>query len=255
MTTIWQRLAEPFPADVVKERQGPKKHADVCTKQYGQCTQRHMMLSYVDARDVAVRLDDVLTPAGWAFEAYAVANTNVVHGHLSIHDGDQWAVREDHGYPNSDDDAEPLKSATSDALKRCAVMFGIGRHLYDDNHPSRPATAPQTAPAPRQAPAPRPAALASAIGTPQHILDAARDSGEEPPWPVQTLDDGPLAQAVALFPDATVDESHCPDHAKAYKSNSRGYYCASKIGDDPSGKTLWCQRQPSRAWQAKHEIA
>ena len=54
---IWQQLTEPFPAGVGKERQGPKKHADACTKQYGQCTQPHMMLSYVDARDVAERLD------------------------------------------------------------------------------------------------------------------------------------------------------------------------------------------------------
>jgi hypothetical protein len=42
-------------------------------------------------------------------------------------------IREDAGYPNSERDEEPMKAAVSDALKRCAVLFGIGRHLYDDN--------------------------------------------------------------------------------------------------------------------------
>lgn len=150
---IWQQLAEPFPSDVVKERQGPKRHEGNCTKQYGRCTQNHMMLSYVDARDVAERLDAVLTPAAWSFESSAVPNTNVVHGRLMVWaDAQSMTVREDHGYPNSDSDEEPLKSATSDALKRCAVLFGIGRHLYDDNHPQRPAVRPVVAPTPIRRP-------------------------------------------------------------------------------------------------------
>ena len=46
-------------------------------------------------------------------------------------------------------DEEPIKAASSDALKRCAVMFGVGRHLYSDNGSGR---APSLdAPAPREA--------------------------------------------------------------------------------------------------------
>jgi hypothetical protein len=91
----------------------------------------------VDARVVAQRLDDVLTPAGWQFTWTHLPGENVVHGRLDI-DG---TVREDAGYPNSDNDDEPMKAAVSDALKRCAVLFGVGRHLYDDNAPGRPQTA------------------------------------------------------------------------------------------------------------------
>ncbi len=227
---IWQQLAEPFPAEVVKSRQGPKQHADACTKQYGQCTQKHMMLSYVDARDVAERLDAVVLPIGWQFEASAVPGTNVVHGRLGIHDqGSGWAYREDHGYPNSDSDEEPLKSATSDALKRCAVLFGIGRHLYDDNHTSRPQTTHKPATATRT---PVPSAKASA-------------PPDEPPWPAETL--VPVAQEI--FGADAIDESKCPVHGKAWRTNARGYYCSTKVGNG------WCDKQPSKAWQAHMETA
>ena len=42
--------------------------------------------------------------------------------------------RADVGYsnaPDSEDEAEPAKAAYSDALKRAAVSFGIGRWLYE----------------------------------------------------------------------------------------------------------------------------
>ena len=53
--SVWDVLAEPFPPDAVKERQGPKQHQGACDKQYGQCRLQHKMLSYVDARDVEAR--------------------------------------------------------------------------------------------------------------------------------------------------------------------------------------------------------
>lgn len=230
--TIWDQLVEPFPADVVKSRQGPKQHEGACQKQYGQCQQRHMMLSYVDARDVAERLDAVLTPAGWDFEAKAVPATNVVHGMLRIRaDDDAHVWREDHGYPNSDDDAEPLKSATSDALKRCAVMFGIGRHLYDDNHPIRPASRPAQAPT-------RPVAAVPAVS-----------AGDEPPWPVEAA----TAVVQSIFPDA-VETGSCPDHNKPFKSGAKGWYCSTPIEKDGERVAKWCQQRPSKAWQAAQEL-
>lgn len=151
--SIWDVLAEPFPPEAVKERQGPKQHQGACDKQYGQCKLQHKMLSYVDARDVEARLDDAVTPAGWDFMA-TVATGNVVHGTLVLFVGDRAITRQDFGYPNGDDDAEPIKSAVSDAIKRCAVQFGVGRHLYTDNKARRPAARQN---APQQA-APRPVA-------------------------------------------------------------------------------------------------
>jgi hypothetical protein len=152
--TDWTKLAEPFPDDEVKQRPGAATwdHRDSCQKR--QCREtkdpaKHHQFSYVDARAVAQRLDDVLTPHGWQFTWTAIPGADVVHGRLEI----EGSVREDAGYPNSDNDDEPLKAAVSDALKRCAVLFGIGRHLYEDNKtpaarrpvraaPQRPATAP-----------------------------------------------------------------------------------------------------------------
>lgn len=134
MTDIdWAALGQPFPDSEVKQRPGAATwdHKQSCQGRGCRETrnpQMHIQFSYVDARAVAQRLDDVLTPAGWDFSIFPLPG-DVVQGKLVI----GGIVREDVGYPNSDDDAEPLKSATSDALKRCAVLFGIGRHLYDDN--------------------------------------------------------------------------------------------------------------------------
>ena len=139
MTDIdWAALAEPFPDSEVRQRPGAAKwpHKESCQKQ--QCREtadpdKHHQFSYVDARAVAQRLDDVLTPAGWSFTWSHIPGEAIVHGHLDI----GGIVREDAGYPNSDRDEEPMKAAVSDALKRCAVLFGIGRHLYEDNTATR----------------------------------------------------------------------------------------------------------------------
>lgn len=128
---VWAELAAPFPDSEVKQRPG----------------RGNLTFSYVDARAVMQRLDDVLTPGGWDFTSSVIPGTDVVHGVLTI----GGVVREDYGYPNSDHDEEPIKAASSDALKRCAVMFGVGRHLYTDNtasggraapHPARPLARP-----------------------------------------------------------------------------------------------------------------
>lgn len=138
MTVDWARLAEPFADEQVKQRPG----------------RGGMTFSYVDPRAVMQRLDDVVTPEAWEFTSTVIPGTDIVHGRLTV----AGNVKEDYGYPNSDHDEEPIKSASSDALKRCAVMFGIGRHLYGDNTrtpsrstgrvgsppPARPAAAPRS---------------------------------------------------------------------------------------------------------------
>lgn len=125
--TDWVGLAEPFPDDEIKQRPG----------------RGGMTYNYIDARAVAQRLDDTVGPGEWEFTCSVIPGSDIVKGHLAIRDGDRWVVREDHGYPNSDQDDEPIKAATSDALKRCAVLFGIGRHLYGDNKPAARPQAPQ----------------------------------------------------------------------------------------------------------------
>lgn len=174
VVTPWEQLAEPFPDSEVKQRPGPG----------------NMTFIYVDARAVMQRQDDVLTPEGWDWEAQHIGN-GVVHGRLTVHVGERRIIREDFGYPNGADDPEPIKSAASDALKRCAVGIGVGRHLYTDNAANRQA--------------PRP--------------------------------------AVAQRPQAVPDGSwECPEHGPGrVKSNSRGLYCSTKVGEDENGRALWCR--------------
>ena len=150
----WPKLAEPFDDADVKMRPGAATwdHKESCQKNRCRETRdpaKHIQFSYVDARAVAQRLDDVLTPAGWTFTSSVLPGTDIVHGRLHITLGDGLiTVREDYGYPNSDNDDEPIKAAASDALKRCAVLFGVGRHLYGDNKPGRKPTPVRAAPAP-----------------------------------------------------------------------------------------------------------
>jgi hypothetical protein len=90
-----------------------------------------MTFTYADARAVAQRLDDVLGIEGWQFEVkVADGARNVVHGSLAVVIGGKTTIRQDFGYPNSAQDDEPLKSAASDALRRCAAQLGVGRSLY-----------------------------------------------------------------------------------------------------------------------------
>jgi hypothetical protein len=89
-----------------------------------------MTFTYVDARAVAQRLTDVLTIGGWQFKNKPVdLAKGVVQGKLKILVEGVWLTHEDNGYPNSAQDDEPLKSAASDALRRCAAQVGVGRSL------------------------------------------------------------------------------------------------------------------------------
>ncbi len=87
-------------------------------------------LAYIDARDVYDRLDAVVGPDNWQDklgEGYPDGSVGVSIG---IKIGEEWVWKSDVGYPNSDQDEELMKSAASDAIKRAAVHWGIGRFLY-----------------------------------------------------------------------------------------------------------------------------
>ncbi len=89
-------------------------------------------LTYINRAAVMDRLDQVVGAANWHF-AYDVptGDPKKVRGMLTV----CGVTKMDAGEANAED--EPFKSAVSDALKRCAVQFGIGRYL------SRPAGAGQ----------------------------------------------------------------------------------------------------------------
>lgn len=94
--------------------------------------------AYVDARAIMRRLDQVVGPGNWTFipEIEHLSDTScVVRGHLAIFGVVKSDVGEaqPRGQQSADRASEIVKSATSDALKRCASMHGIGRYLYELN--------------------------------------------------------------------------------------------------------------------------
>ncbi len=91
---------------------------------------RALALAYVDARVIQDRLDDVLGVTGWQDDYECLPDGSVVcRLHLRL--GDEWITKMDvGGQSEQPDEGDRRKAAFSDALKRAAVKFGIGRYLY-----------------------------------------------------------------------------------------------------------------------------
>lgn len=117
---LFDQLAAPFPPDRISWRVGK------VTKD----GKKAMALAYLDARDVMKRLDEVMGPANWQ-RRYTHADKKTICEIGIKFDGD-WIWKAD-GAGDSDIEAE--KGAISDAFKRAAVNFGIGRYLYDVESP------------------------------------------------------------------------------------------------------------------------
>ncbi|MFO7696658.1 MAG: Rad52/Rad22 family DNA repair protein [Anaerolineae bacterium] len=116
---ILAKLAEPFRPDQVRWK--PQVVSD---------SGNALAVPYVDPRVVSERLDQVVG-GDWAFhwEPLGVQGDRlVVKSSLTL----MGVTREDVGeHVLSDrEQADPWKSAVSDALKRAAVHFGVGRYLY-----------------------------------------------------------------------------------------------------------------------------
>lgn len=108
-------LFAEFPRDAVSWR------AQTLTKE----GDKALALAYIDARDVMDRLDDVCGTENWQ-DRYEFHGTRTIC-YLSIRVGDEWITKADGA---GDSDVEAEKGAISDALKRAAVKWGIGRYLY-----------------------------------------------------------------------------------------------------------------------------
>lgn len=121
---IFQALAAPFDPAEVKTRAG----------------ERGRKLSYITARTAMNRLDEVLGSENW-WDAYIpspVANQQGVLCRLTIRLPDGQTVTKEGigGVTTMHDPSDTDKTGESDALKRSAVKFGVGRYLYQDGVPS-----------------------------------------------------------------------------------------------------------------------
>ena len=123
---IQDKLTEPFTTEIkwlprITTKKGPNGQK-VPIERNGQRVAGCM--AHIDARDVMNRLDDVVGAGNWSDEYQASAIGKGVECRLTV----LGVSKVDVGIPS---DTEPEKGAYSDALKRAAVKFGIGRHLYD----------------------------------------------------------------------------------------------------------------------------
>ena len=116
MKKILEKLKKPTDKSEIKYRVGT-----VYDKQNGKAT----ILSYVDARYVQDILDDVVGPENWENRFYEAKGA--LFCEISINLGDYKISKSDCG---TESDIAPAKGEASDAFKRAAVMFGIGRDLY-----------------------------------------------------------------------------------------------------------------------------
>jgi hypothetical protein len=91
---------------------------------------RALALPYVDARVIQDRLDEALGVMNWQDEYECLPEGSVVCK-LRLRIGDEWITKMDVGGPSEQpDEGDRRKAAFSDALKRAAVKFGVGRYLY-----------------------------------------------------------------------------------------------------------------------------
>lgn len=112
---VLKKLREPFPVKRIHWRVG----ATTQDKSKG------IALAYIDARDVQSRLDDVVG-LDWQCRFSHVTEKGVVC-EIGLLIGEEWRWRANGA---GDTAYEATKGAMSDAFKRAAVMWGVGKYLY-----------------------------------------------------------------------------------------------------------------------------
>lgn len=115
---LTERLAEPFDPDEVKWKPQVVKE------------NRAYAIAYIDARVVMDRLDEVLGVGGWQ-DTYEFLPDGSCLCKLQLFIGGTWITKMDVGGESEQkDEGDRHKAALSDALKRTAIKFGVGRYLY-----------------------------------------------------------------------------------------------------------------------------
>jgi hypothetical protein len=176
---IFAALATPFTPHEVKERPG----------------QNGRKVSYITARTVANRLDDVLGPENWYDEYVPLEHSVICKLTIRLPNG-VWLTKCDAGgYAGMSDSGDDDKSGFSDSFKRAAVKFGVARYLYRDGVPNfaRPMVSTVVAP---------PGAY-RAHGPVEYVPAEARHLPEPEDAP---LDPATLTDTETIHPDGTLGE-------------------------------------------------
>lgn len=121
LRAIQAELAAPFPNDIVHWRVGSTNRDKT----------KGLALAYIDARHVMDRLDEVCGVGEWQ-AIYDDAGNGKTTCRIGIKMNGEWVWKSNGA---GDTDVEGDKGAFSDAFKRAAVLWGIGRYLYGIKSP------------------------------------------------------------------------------------------------------------------------
>lgn len=113
---ILEQLKAPFPPDSISWRVGATNKDKT----------KGIALAYIDARDVMNRFDEVCG-INWQCRYSHVTDKGVVC-EIGVKLDGEWLWRSNGA---GETDVEGEKGALSDAFKRAAVLWGVGRYLYD----------------------------------------------------------------------------------------------------------------------------
>lgn len=116
---ILKKLKSPFPYEDIDWK------VQVTNKD----KTRGMAVPYLDSRAIQKRLDDAVGAMNWTNEFMLWQDKSQICG-IGLYDAERGAwVMKYNGAENTD--IEPVKGGLSDSFKRAAVLWGIGRYLYD----------------------------------------------------------------------------------------------------------------------------
>ena len=115
MSSLQDKLKNPFDPKFLKWRVGATNK----DKSKG------IALAYLDAREVMKRLDDVCGLDGWRCRHIEVKEGFICEIDIKI--GGEWITRSNAA---GNTQVEAVKGGASDAFKRAAAVWGVGRYLY-----------------------------------------------------------------------------------------------------------------------------
>ena len=95
---------------------------------FSKTSQAATCVAYVDARDVMDILDEVLGTENWQSDYKEIKGNLYAGVGIKLNDSMEWVWKWDCG---TESNTEKEKGEASDAFKRAAVKWGVGRFLYD----------------------------------------------------------------------------------------------------------------------------
>jgi hypothetical protein len=172
--------------DLMKQSM-PYKTKEITSKKTGNKHKEH----YITARDVQAVLDEACGPENWQSEFYKIGDT--LFCRIGIRVNGEWVWKSDCGESS---DISPEKGEASDAFKRAAVMWGVGRFLYSVTGEYRASKyTATTKPADQPAPDPTPA---KPVGLPKEAMAAKSEPPAKLPNPMMPKQPSPAEEADAL---------------------------------------------------------